>query len=481
MDDAMEGSMVEQYSNRFSILFVDDEPSVLSMLRRVFRDQPYVIHAVNSGKEALALLQRVPVHTAVIDLAMPEMDGLSLLSAINMSHPNVTTIILTGNGGVPEAVEAVKRGAADFLEKPMAPDVLRIRMAELFEIWKTGLSRGDEKDRAGFHRLIGDSAPMLRVKALIARVASGQGAVLIDGETGTGKELAAKAVHQLGPRPEGPFVPVDCAAVNDTIIENELFGHVKEAFTGACAVTLGLVRTADRGSLFLDEVGELPLSVQAKLLRTIQENEVRPLGSSKSHRVDIRIIAATNLDLANEVHAGRFRKDLYYRINVFQIRMPPLRARKEDIPRLARFFVDRFGTDSGHKIISNEAIVCLQNYEWPGNVRELENVMCRAVSLAKGKSILPEDLSLPVDSRNEEDMNPSGIPNGQPLSAYERTAIQNALGASRGNRRKAAQFLRIGEATLYRKIRKYFHTDEGFRKQGGNPPPIDTVTKGLSK
>ncbi|MDY6953566.1 MAG: sigma-54 dependent transcriptional regulator, partial [Thermodesulfobacteriota bacterium] len=280
--------------------------------------------------------------------------------------------------------------------------------------------------------------------------------VLIQGETGTGKELVAKAIHYHSLRSEKSFVPVDCAAISETVIESELFGHLKGAFTGAHISTLGLVRSADKGTLFLDEVGELSPAIQAKLLRTIQEREVRPVGSSKSYPVDVRILAATNRDLTEEITLGNFREDLFYRLNVVALNVVPLRDRREDIPLLANYFVKRFATDfSPVEAISKEALMCLENHRWPGNIRELENVLRRAVALGKEQTIMPEDLPPNIYLPPEEPARGVMPLSEDSLAAFEKAAIQNALSKSGQNRKRAADILGIGEATLYRKIKKY--------------------------
>jgi len=446
--------------SKFSLLMVDDEPAVLSSLKRVFFEEDHDIHTAGSGEDALALLEKVRIHAALIDLKMPGMDGLALLQEIRKRYPGLMVIMLTGHGGIKEAVEAIKLGADDFLEKPFSPEGLRARVGQLRHIWEL-----TEENRAlrhkieshfTFERLVGNSTPMLGLKETIAQVGPGETSVVIQGETGTGKELVARAIHYHSPRSEKEFVPVDCAAISETVIESELFGHVKGAFTGAHISSLGLIRSANKGTLFLDEIAELSPAMQAKLLRTLQEREVRPVGSSRSHSVDVRILAATNRDLAEEVSLGSFREDLFYRLNVVLVSVVPLRNRREDIPLLAKYFVKRFATDfSPVKDISPEALICLENHDWPGNVRELENVLRRAVALGKGKTIIPEDLPSNIHVPSVESSHDAIHASEDSLAAYEKAALQNALSKSGNNRKWAAQILGIGEATLYRKIKKY--------------------------
>jgi len=439
---------------------VDDEREVLSSLKRVFFDDDYHIHTARNGQDALELLGKVSIDAALIDLKMPGMDGLTLLKEIRKGYPAIMVMMLTGYGGVKEAVEAIKLGAVDFLEKPFSPEGLRARVAQLHQIWE--LKEGNRKLRAkiefefGFDRLVGNSTAILKLKAMIAQVGPTDASILIQGETGTGKELVARAIHYHSPRSDNNFVPVDCAAISETVMESELFGHVKGAFTGAHVSTLGLIRSADKGTLFLDEVGELSPAIQVKLLRTIQEREVRPVGSSKSYQVDVRILAATNRDLATEVALGNFREELFYRLNVVTVNVPPLRDRGEDIHLLARYFVKRFASDfSPAKDIAREALISLENYDWPGNIREMENVIRRAMALAKEDIILPEDLPPNIYQPPSEPLQKIDHPSDGSLATYEKAAIQNALAKSGSNRKKAAQILGIGEATLYRKMKKY--------------------------
>ena len=291
---------------------------------------------------------------------------------------------------------------------------------------------------------------------MIVRVGPADAPILIQGETGTGKELIAQAIHRHSSRVNSNFVPVDCGAINESVIGSELFGHVKGAFTGAHSTTVGLIRTADGGTLFLDEIGELSLNMQVKLLRTIQEREVRPVGSSTSYPVDVRIVSATNRDLEEAVAEAEFREDLYYRLNVVVLRAPALRERPEDIPLLARYFIRSFASEySPVKELSREALQCLTTYHWPGNVRELENVIRRAVAMGAGEKIQLEDLPASFSAPNSEMATGGILPSDSSLAAYEELAIRNALTRSDGNRKRAAAILKIGEATLYRKLAKY--------------------------
>ena len=351
-------------------------------------------------------------------------------------------------------------GAVDFLQKPFEAESLTARVEQLHQIWlleqENRRLKAQVQFKFGFDQLIGNSSAMLSLKKMILQVAQADASILVQGPTGTGKELVARAIHYHSQRNHQSFVPVDCASINETVMGSEMFGHVKGAFTGAHDSTPGLVRSADKGTLFLDEVGELPLSMQAKLLRTIQEKEVRPVGASRSFPVDVRILAATNRNLQEEVEEGRFRQDLYYRLNVVVLNVPPLKDRREDVQLLARYFMDMFRTPAGPvQSISRESMAYLTSYDWPGNVRELENVMRRAVAMGQGEALTPQDLPESINAISTTgvalpvDMSPDS------LDAYELAAIRNALDKCQGHRKKAAQLLGIGEATLYRKLNKY--------------------------
>ena len=444
---------------QFSLIIVDDDPAILAALKRVFRNAPYNIHTAENGLVALELMQELKIDAALVDLKMPEMSGLELLEQIRNQWPWIQVVILTGFGGVKEAVEAIQMGAADFLQKPFEAETIEARMNQIYHIWSLEQENKRLREKIqfqfGYDQLIGNSTAMLKLKKMIMQVAGSDASVLIQGETGTGKELVARSIHHHSPRSNHPFVPVDCASISETVMGSELFGHVKGAFTGAHETTKGLIRAADKGTLFLDEVGELPLAMQGKLLRAIQEKEVRPVGSSQSHHVDVRIVAATNRNLEEEVTHGRFRQDLYFRLNVVVLGVPSLSSRLDDIPLIVRYFIQQFATPASTvTILSNEALACMNAYDWPGNVRELENVIRRAVAMGQGQGIMPQDL-------------PENIYNGQPMSAdsdelnkdslaaYELAAIRNALIKSDGHRKKAASILGIGEATLYRKLSKY--------------------------
>jgi DNA-binding NtrC family response regulator len=449
----------------FSLLLVDDEPAILSSLKRVFRKSPYDLHSASNVDVALELLAQIPVDAALVDLKMPGKDGMVLLKEIRQTWPHVRVIILTGHGGVEEAVAAIQMGAVDFLQKPYEDESLKARIGQLYQIWSLEQENQSLKASVQFqfnyNQLIGNSTAILNLKKMILQVAPSDASILIQGETGTGKELVAQAVHAHSPCNDKPFVPVDCAGISESVMGSELFGHVKGAFTGAHESTPGLIRSADGGTLFLDEVGELSLSMQVKLLRTIQEKEVRPVGSSKNYPVNVRILAATNRDLEKEVEEGRFRQDLFYRLNVVVISVPPLRDRLDDVPLLARKFLQEFSTPSCPvQHIAQQTMAYLTNYEWPGNVRELENVIRRAMAIGTQDAIVPGDLPEAITGNTPPPTaattaDEASAPFSDSLASYEKAAITNALAKCDGHRKNAARLLGIGEATLYRKLNKY--------------------------
>ncbi len=448
--------------NSFSLLIVDDEPLFLELLQTVFSKEGYQIHTASNGVEALSLLETITVHAAIFDLYMPEIDGLSLLTTTKEKYPDIMVIMLTGRGGIEKAVEAIKHGAIDFLKKPFPTAELRVRVNQLHHIWV--LKEENKNLRAkvdftfGFKHLVGTSSAMSQLKETILQIGKSNASILIQGETGTGKELVARATHHHSLRVENPFITVDCASISENIIESELFGHVKGAFTGAYTNVQGLIRSSNGGTLFFDEIGELSPSVQAKLLRIIQEREIRPVGSTKSYPVNIRVLAATNLDLAKEVSKGRFREDLFYRLNVITIKVPPLRERKEDIALLARYFLTHLKTDfSSITQISDKAMEIMYEHTWPGNIRELQNTIMRALAMGTGKELLPGDLPFALRDKTgvSENLSQINTVNGDSLVSYEQAAIHNALTKCNGNCQEAAKILDIGIATLYRKLKLY--------------------------
>jgi DNA-binding NtrC family response regulator len=443
-------------TNPFTLLIVDDEEDIRLAMKRFFARSPYHLLFAEDGMNALDCLNQNHVDLILLDLKMPGMNGLDVLDEILEMKRDIKVIMLTGQGGVQDAVTAIKSGATDFVEKSASPDLLEEKIAHVYQSWQiNNESRQLREQLAGdfqFDELIGESPPMLKLKGMIARLGPSDASILIQGRSGTGKELVALAIHAHSSRKSGVFIPVDCAAINETVIESELFGHSKGAFTGAEQSTLGLIRSADKGTLFLDEVGELSLSMQVKLLRTIQERTVRPVGSIRSIPVDIRIVAATNRNLVEAVAIGAFRQDLYYRLSAITLHLPPLRERSDDIIPLAYHFIEKLSLKGETKVLSNKTAFMLRSYDWPGNVRELSNIIQCAMALSVTDIIMPTDLSGLPQSLYELDE--TAAESGS-LADYEKLAIRSALDQTSGSRRSAAKLLSISEATLYRRIRQY--------------------------
>lgn len=445
---------MKAYSDLFKILAIDDEPILLRSIKKILSSTPYRLVTTTDADQALLIMEKEKIDLVLLDYKMPQRNGLSVLEDMVNLYPDVTVIMLSGHGGVQESVRALKLGAADFLEKPCHPSILCEVLATYYSIYQQRYSlRNNEASAFNFPDLVGESPEIQRLKALIVRIAASEAPVLILGESGTGKELVAKALHHHSNRDKGPFCAVDCAAINENVLESELFGYEKGAFTGADRATLGLIRSADKGTLFLDEIGEISLKMQAKLLRTLQERLVRPVGSVQNYPVDIRIIAATNRDIEHEIKEGFFRSDLYFRISAIPLQLPPLRERGLDIPLLINHILKRQAKDQV-KNIDREAMQLLTSYAWPGNVRELENVLRRALAIAEQDTIMPADLPATIVMEKNSCSNILSLPNDS-LLAYEHSAMKNALKKTKNNKRKAANILGISEATLYRKLKQF--------------------------
>ncbi|MFQ5816733.1 MAG: sigma-54-dependent transcriptional regulator [Terriglobia bacterium] len=442
------------------LLVADDDPAACGVCQAVAESLGLQVLTAETTEQALELLEHHQVDMVVADLRMPAVGGMSLLERVKSDHPNSEVIIMTGYGSVESAVQAMKLGAYDYLSKPFHTDELRVMLARLIQrlelVQENRILREQVRTRPGFGDLIGSSPKMQRIYKLILKVSQSSYPVLILGESGTGKELVARSIHFLGPSRDKPFSPVDCAGLVSTLIESELFGYVKGAFTGALRSKRGLIEAAHGGTLFLDEIAELSVDLQAKLLRALQEHEIKPVGGTERVPIDVRIIAATNRDIDAAIRDGRFRKDLYYRINVVTIKIPPLRERKTDIPLLVNHFSERF-SDSVRPIngVSEEAMARLMNYDWPGNVRELENVIERAVALGSGSVIHTVDLPSSLQSTpmpSTAGVSREGI---IPLRELEKQAILRAIEELGGDRLRAARLLGIGKTTLYRKLKEY--------------------------
>jgi len=441
------------------ILVVDDDADMRGLLFDVLESDGYRVGTAESGEKALQALAEEQYDLVLTDLRMKGMLGTALLSEIKHRYPDTGVILMTAFGTVETAIEAMKGGAMDYLIKPVkTDDVLRTagRAAREVQLRRevTHLRREVYKEYS-FHQILGKSRPMQEVFELIRRVADSPSNLLITGESGTGKELVAKAIHYNSDRRDRPFVAVNSAAIPEQLLESELFGHMRGAFTDAKADRPGLFEEAQKGTLFLDEISELPLMLQAKLLRAIQEREIRRVGSTKSIPVDVRIIAATNLNLADEVKAKHFREDLYYRLNVIEIRLPPLRDRRDDIPLLVETFLHKCAKANRKPLqgISESSLALLIDYSWPGNVRELENIIERAVTLARGEKIMPEDLPATVQgSRGDRRVLDDAAERTLPLQEVEWEYIKKILEKTGGNKYQAAQALGIDRKTLYRKL-----------------------------
>ncbi len=441
------------------ILIVDDEEQMRELLAKVLEKNGYQVTAAADGSQALALLEKEPMDLVVTDVRMPGLDGMEALRAIKELNPEIVIILMTAFGSIDQAVQAVKEGAYDYINKPFKIDEMLLTIKKALDERRlrneVTILRNELHTRYHFENLIGKSRAMQEVFSLIEQVASSRSTVMVYGKSGTGKELVARAIHYNSLRASKAFVAVNCAAIPSELLESELFGHEKGAFTGAIATKVGKFELATGGSLFLDEVGSMRLDLQAKILRALQEREIERVGGTRTIKIDVRVIAATNRDLKKAVEEGTFREDLYYRLNVVPITLPDLKDRQEDIPLLANHFIQKFAQESNPNIreISREAMGILLSYPWPGNVRELENVIERAVTLGRGPAILPSDLPQhltgdagPVERALAQEAN---------LEDLEKDYIKAVLRRTKGHQIRAAAILGIDRRTLYRKIRRY--------------------------
>ena len=441
---------------RARILVVDDEEDVREFCRDSLSALGFGVQTAASASHALGALEQSEVDIVLSDLMMPGADGMELLRLVKERAPGIDVILMTGYATIETAVEAMRRGAADYITKPLSMDDLETRLNRLAG-WRelsveNQVLREQLDTQNGALGLIGTAPRIQEVYRTVVRYARRRQPVLITGESGTGKELIARAIHDQGANPRDPFMAIDCGSLSANLIESELFGHVRGAFTGATQDRPGLLASAGTGTAFLDEIGELPLELQTRLLRAIQEREFRPVGSNRPARLEARIVAATNRNLAEAVRDGKFRSDLYYRLNVLPLALPPLRERSSDIPALAQFFVMRHGgAEEGIDGIAAEAMERLRAYRWPGNVRELENAIQRALAVAAGPLLRLADF--PSEIRYA-DRNWEGRANST-LEQMERGAIVEALEKSGGHRLRAAEMLGIGKSTLYRKLKDY--------------------------
>ena len=447
---------IAMVAERINILVVEDEQDMREFLRDILIEHGYAVETAPNGEEASALMRKLEFQIVISDLRMPVMDGLSFLDRLRQDcgiSPFV--ILITAFGNIDDTVKLMDRGAYDYIIKPFKTEqilvavkkaVRELHMRRRIEELEEMTSR-----RCGLNNLAGKSPAMQKIFTFIRKIADSGGNVLIEGETGTGKEMIARAIHSCSARKDRPFVPVNCASIPEGLLESELFGHVRGAFTDARNDKKGLFIEADGGTLLLDEIAEMPLTLQPKLLRALQERQIKPLGSNTYIPFDVRIISATNRNLLKEVRAGRFREDLYYRLNIFRIELPPLRRRREDIPVLVQEFLRRYRRTDEPVEVSPEAMRALMDYHWPGNIRELENVMERAVYLAEDGVVRLGDL--PEEMLRAKDSNAGfSLPSEKSLDELEREYIEHVLKRCGGNKKRAAEILGVNRKTIYRKL-----------------------------
>ncbi|NUO10307.1 MAG: sigma-54-dependent Fis family transcriptional regulator [Candidatus Brocadia sp.] len=443
------------------ILVVDDDTAMGEMCKELLKSKGYASDVVASGTEAIEKASMDGIYTIVLtDLVMPDIDGIEVLKKVKQQNPNIDVVVMTSYGTVTNAVEAMKLGASDYITKPFKRDELIIIIEKILQLQRlegeVDRLRSELSEKYTFGNIIGESPKIKKIFEIISNVSNTEANILIQGETGTGKELVARAIHYNSARKDYPFIKVDCAALAETLLESELFGHEKGSFTGATRDRIGRFRTADHGTIFLDEIGNISLAVQAKLLRVLQDSEFEAVGSDEPIKVDVRIIAATNANLEEHVEKGLFRRDLFYRLNVIRILLPPLRERIDDIPMLVSHFLSIHNKKNRKNVegVSRETLNKLMSYTWPGNIRELENVIERAVILCKGKIVEPVDIPLYQEKTGSlQDL--SGKPLQVLMDQVERQIIINTLESTGADKEKTAKILQISRASLYNKINKH--------------------------
>jgi two-component system nitrogen regulation response regulator NtrX len=460
-----------------TILIVDDEPGVRTALTGVLQDEDYAVEAVATGEACLDRVTRGPVDLIVLDVWLPGMDGLATLAKLRERQVDAQVVLISGHGNIESAVRAIKMGAFDFVEKPLSLEKTVLVIGNALRQRRLEAENRALRARVDrHHTMIGESYAMRQLREQVAMAAPTNGRVLIYGENGTGKELVARTIHALSRKRGGAFVEVNCAAIPEDLIESELFGHVRGAFTGAVADRRGKFELADGGTIFLDEIADMSLKTQAKVLRVLQEQTMSPVGGISSIRVDTRVLAATNKDLQGEIRAGRFREDLYFRLNVIPIFVPPLRDRQEDLPLLAEHFMANFAREYGRRVKSFDpgALVVLQRYSWPGNVRELRNVVERLMIMVAGDTISPEDLTFLDRHATAHAQAATAAPNGrmtlhEARDRFERDLILRTLAAQQGNMSRTAEVLGVERSNLYRKM-KAFGIAPSRRLEGEEEP-----------
>jgi DNA-binding NtrC family response regulator len=446
------------------LLLVDDEAPLRTVVAERLADEGFLVTQAESGERAIQLLSDFAFDVVISDLRLPGVDGQRVIESALERYPGIIAIVVTGFGTVKDAVDAIKRGAADFVAKPFQFDELLHALRTTLEQRRlkneNAYLRQQLDERFGLGAMIGSSPRMRTLFQLIETIASTSTTILIVGETGTGKEMVARAIHHTSPRRHQRFVALNCSAIPETLLEAELFGHVRGAFTGAVVSRLGRIEQADRGTLFLDEVGTMAMPLQIKLLRVLQEREFERVGENKPVRVDVRIVAATNSDLAKMVKDGLFREDLYYRLNVIEVELPPLRDRKDDIPLLVGHFVSKYASPVGTPLVSQDAMRRLMAYSWPGNVRQLENAVERAIALLGGRSTIeisdlpPEIQAAPVSAMPALDFPDGGVDLPTLVAQIERDLIGRALSRTGGNKAAAAGLLNLKRTTLVEKLKR---------------------------
>jgi two-component system response regulator HydG len=448
-------------ANYLNLAIVDDERAIRDVCREVAQSLGFHAVVAESAEHAYRVLEAQAIDVVLLDLKLPGAGGLEALHQIKALRPDVEVIVITGHATVQSAVQAMKCGAYDYMTKPFSMDELRLILdrvsAHLKLKTENRTLREKIKSKQGYGGIVGRAPEMEKLYRMISKAAQSVHPVLILGESGTGKELVARSIHFSGPAHDKPFIPVDCGSLVPTLIESELFGYVKGAFTGAAQSKDGLLAVAEGGTVFLDEIGEMPVDLQAKLLRAIQEKEIRPVGSTKRISMNVRILAATNRDLEQAVAQGSFRRDLYFRLNVLNLRIPPLRERRQDIPLLIAYFLDRIARESGRvRTLSDAAIKAILAFDWPGNVRELENSLERACALSSGPVLQIIDLPSTISGTNGHTaMDGNGSTKIVPMSELEKHTILSTITQLNGDKLLAARLLGIGKTTLYRKLKEY--------------------------
>ncbi|HSF43388.1 MAG TPA: sigma-54 dependent transcriptional regulator [Thermoanaerobaculia bacterium] len=465
-----------------NILIVDDERPIRRILAVLLQDSRHRVAEAGSGEEALALLPEFKPDVVLLDLKLPGMDGLETLRRMRAIAPRLDVIMMTAHGSIATAVEAMRRGAFDYVAKPFDNDELLMTVDRALEVRRLSSEveslREELEARYGFNEIVGASRELQEVFRMMAKVVRVDVTVLVTGESGTGKELVARAIHRRSARAQGPFVAVNCSAIPQTLVESEFFGHEKGAFTDARESRPGKFEQADGGTLFLDEVGDLAIDAQSKLLRALQERQIHRVGARAPRNIDVRVVAATNKDLAKEVREGRFREDLYWRLNVVHIRLPPLRERRADLPILIDHFLDRFNRELGLSVagIDPETKQLLCEYDWPGNVRELENTICRAMILCEGEELAVVDLPGRVRGVPADGAAPPGRSDlarltltdavAEATERLEKMMILTRLAEHRGSRTATAESLGVSRKTLFNKMRQYGLTSDDIEDGG---------------